>query len=476
MTQSMTQQKIKLPNNRLSTHRATLKACESFFYSTSIEDFLSLLYKEINKRTKIKTLILYYPSIYFGPIQYVCHSQGVFKRPTKEYKTNDTKTTVYLANFLGRPVHHIQQFVISLQDTTLPAFLFLEWNTKQTDKGLHFYHSFSNLIESSVNRLLRKEHLQNSINLWTTSFNSLKEPLAVFDEQNNLQSANTIFYTLFASSIIEEHFQWKDRFFEKNSYPVSIKGEQYTIYHYVDITESLNLRNKMIQTLRMSALGQLGTNVAHQLNNPLTGILSMAQLMLKSGNLNKAEQKDMQDIVRGVSRSQEIIANLLDFSRIKSQLTISDLNIAVKKTMLFLKSLVCLANLKLELYPSPLLVKTQTCLLQQVVFNLVKNACQAVENLDPSYRQILVRSHTKNKQAFLYVEDSGQGISPSDYKSIFKPFWTTKKEKGGTGLGLNISYDIVQSFKGNLTVSPSSLGGACFVLSLPLLDSKGDHL
>ena len=455
--------------------KTELKICEKLFYSSSIEDFLSLLYKEMS-RHKIRTLILYHASVYFGPIQYVCHSKGIFKRFAKEYKPLDKKDSLYLADSLGRPIHHILRFSIPLKDTQNPAFLFMELNLKQENKGIDFYRSFSHLIESNVERLLRNEHLQGSIDLWTASFNSLEEPLAVFNEQKILKSANKAFDTLFKDNdqkaFHQESFQWKGYFFEKHSYPVNIEGDKYVIYHYVDVTESLHLRNKMIQNICLSALGQLGTNVAHQLNNPLTGILSMAQLLLNSGDLNKEEQKDIKDIAEGILRSQEIIASLLSFSRMDSHLTVCDLNTVVKKTIPFLKSLICWTDLQLELYPSPLLVQTQVCLLQQVVFNLIKNACQAVEDLDRSSRQICVRVHKKNNQALLYVEDSGQGISTSDYKNLFKPFWTTKREQGGTGLGLNISYDIVQSFKGNLTAGPSSLGGACFALSLPLQTDK----
>ena len=455
--------------------KADLKVFESLFYTSSIEDFLSQFYKKINRHTKVSALVLYYPSLYFGPIQYVCSAKGVLRRSVEEYKPSDVKDSVYLARSLGRPIHHILRFPIPVQGSKSPIFLFIESSAKQADKGIEFYRPFAPLIESGVNRLLRREHLQESMRLWTASFNSLGEPLAVFDEKAQAQSANKMFDTVFKNDsqqvFQQKTFQWGNHCFEKHSYPVNIKGDKYIIYHYVDITESLNLRNKMIQNIRLSALGQLGANVAHQLNNPLTGILSMAQLMLSKGNLSAEEQKDMQDIAEGVSRAQAIIANLLSFARMDSQLTVCDMNAVVKKTLPFLKSLICWVDLRMDFSPDPLLVKIQLCLGQQVVFNLLKNACQAVENLERPLRQIHVRVCQQGKQVLLSVEDSGVGISTDDYKNIFKPFWTTKKE--GTGLGLNLSHDIVQSFGGRLTAGPSSLGGACFVLSLPLSPTVG---
>ena len=437
-----------LDNSALDrVNRAEFKLYENLFYSSSIEDFLSLLNKEINRRTKIRALVLYHLSVYLGPIQYVCYSKGTFKHRANEYKAEEIEDKLYLAHSLGRPVHHILRFSIPLNQTGFekgsalgdspsyridkkhekpnkisikgmknPAFLFIELNqtgrkptervplssidcdsvlsskgsalgdspsyridkkhensnktsinAKPADKVAGFYRSFSPWIESGIDRLLHQEHLQSSIHLWTASFNSLKEPLAIFDDQNptarkptgrrptervplssidcdsvlnssgrrptervplssidcdsvlsskgsalevfptskvnkkqknsnkNITVANTPFHSLFKdkqeTALQQNSFEWKGRYFEKHSYPVNIKEDRYIIYHYIDITESLNLRNKMIQNIRLSALGQLGANVAHQLNNPLTGVLSMAQLLLKEGQFKSGRAK-----------------------------------------------------------------------------------------------------------------------------------------------------------------------------------------
>ena len=493
--------------------KTEIKLYEKLCQALSIEDFLSLLHKETHRKLKTGTLVLYWPSVYFGPVQYVCHAKGVFRRfvtphdykpsfkeasspatsrwPNKDQTLDQQKQKValftetkpsidiidkkdreYLARSLGRPVRNMLRLSIPLREAHQPVFLFAEFYTTKPLKAMFFYQSFFRSISHSIDRLLCEEHLKNSIDLWIATFNSLQEPLAVFDEKNNLSSANRAFHILLdkvdKETIYQPYFQWKDYFFEKQSYPVNVKGEQYTIYHYVDISESLRIGNKMIQSIRLSALSQLGSAVAHQLNNPLTGVLSMAQLILNSPELSTEMRQDMQDIVESVSRSQEIIANLLRFSRMDPHLVLCDLNEVVQKTMPFLKSLIGCSDLQLQLNKLPLKVKVQSSLLQQVVFNLVQNACQAVADLEPSLRQIRVHTQLQKNQAVLFVEDSGQGISPADYKNIFKPFFTTKKERGGTGLGLNISRDIVQSFNGHLQAGPSSLGGACFSLSLPI--------
>ncbi len=515
MTSDMTSPKIKSPDtvgagssNRpvqeiMKAEKAEIRLYEKLLQVPSTEDFLSLLHKETRRKLKTGVLVLNWPSLYLGPVQYVCHAKGVFRRfltgddnkktaleqasskaiprwPDKDQNKEkepvptitDKEGREYLARSLGRPVRNMLCLSIPLQEATGPVLLFAEFYTQKPDLALSFYRSFSRPISHSIERLLREEHLKSSIDLWVATFNSLQSPLAIFDAKNQLSSANRAFHTLLSKAgqetIHQPHFQWKNYFFEKQAYPVNVQGEQYTICHYVDISESSRLRNKMIQSVRLSALGQLGSAVAHQLNNPLTGVRSMAQLILKSHDLSAEMRQDMQDIVESVSRSQDIIANLLSFSRMDRPLVLCDLNEVVQKTMPFLKSLVGSSDIQLQLNKTPLRVKVQSSLLQQVVFNLVQNACQAVLDLKPPLRQIRIHTQLQNNRAVLYVEDSGKGIQPQDQENIFKPFWTTKKEQGGTGLGLNISRDIVQSFKGHLQVGPSHLGGACFSLSLPL--------
>ena len=348
----------------------------------------------------------------------------------------------------------------------------MEFYTKNPETLLSFYESFLPLITRCMDRLLLKDHLKTSIELWTSTFNELKEPLAIFDEENNLNNSNNVFNKIFKNTDNRPSHQstlhWNGKIFERHSYPVNMKGSQYTVYHYADTSESLAVRNQMIQNIKMAALGELGETIAHQLSNPLAGVLSMTQLILNSNNVNKETKRDMEDIAEGVSRSQEIISNLLDFSRADSQLNVYNLNEVVQKTLPFVKSMICFSHFQVVLCEKPVFVKIQAGLLKQVIFNLLKNACQAVSELRSSVQQVKICIDTKDNKAILYIEDSGKGIKPDDYENVFKPFFTTKSPNKGTGLGLNMSRSIVESFKGNLKVGRSPLGGACFILSLPV--------
>lgn len=481
----MSFQEQKHLDSEIRETRNYLRFCDKLFTISSVEDFLFSLYKETGRRFKIRSLVLCWYSGHFGPIQYICHSRGIYKKPAdytwsdegKEQgiRIKDRKDSQYLANALGRPVQNILSIPVctSQYSVNRPVYIFVEFLAKNPYKLLCFYESFLTLITKCLDHLLLQDHLKTGVALWTSTFNGLKEPLAIFDEKNLLSNANNMFDMILGQvdkiSLNQKTLHWKEQIFEKHSYPVHIKGSEYTICHYVDISESLNLRDKMVQNIKMSALGELGEAVAHQLSNPLTGVLSMVQLLLDSGKLNKEMRKDMEDIAEAVFHSQEIISNLLDFSRANSQLNVCNLNDIVQKTVPFLKSMIRFSDFDLKLFERPVFVKIQACLLQQVVFNLVKNACQAVSDLtDSTRRQVKVCVCQENDQAILYVEDSGKGIRTADYENVFKPFFTTKSKTQGTGLGLSMSRSIVDSFQGSLTVRRSPLGGACFIVSLPL--------
>ena len=418
------------------------------------------------------------------PLQYIYDSKGIYKcsvdsnsflkNSEVNIRLKNKEDSQYLANSLGRPVQNILAVPICTHQYSVssPIYIFVEFFSKNHSQLLSFYESYLKLITECLDRLLIKDHLETSVELWTSTFNGLKEPLAVFGENRKLSNSNDVFDEIFVG--IDNNFlnrktvQWKGKVFEKHSYPVNINNELYTVYHYVDISESLHLRSRMIQNMKMSALGELGETVAHQLSNPLTGVLSAAQLLLHSQKLSPEIKKDIEEIAAGVSRSQEIISNLLDFSREDNKLYIHDLNKVVQKTLPLLKSLISFPSFYLEFYEKPVFVKVQAGLLQQVVFNIIKNACQAVLELPCSSRQVRVRVCKDENNAILHIEDSGKGIPVTDYRNVFKPFFTTKSKNEGTGLGLSMSQSIVKSFKGKLKVGNSSLGGACFSLSLPL--------
>ena len=468
-----------------------LKFLNKIFSARSIEQFLSILYKETHKRFKVRSLVLCWNSGHYGPLQYICSNRNIYKKSPqtiwpsiqKSFRMGDIKDQQYLASQLGRPVQKTLVIPIYTKNYTFgrPYSLFVEFSLRKEETLIQFFKSFLSLLESRLDVLFLEDVMLVASALWTSTFNKLKEPLAIFDEQGDLSNSNIIFDEMCSqietdTLTVQQTLQWQDRTYEKHSYPVNIQGLKYTICHYVDVTDSIILRGKMIQNTKISALGSLGESLAHQLNNPLTGMLSMAQVILHSSkNIDEQTQEDMEHIMTAVSRSQKIITNLLDFSRTNTQLDLCDLNQVVENTLPFLKSMTQFIKFDLQFCTQPVSVKIQPCLLQQVVFNLVKNSCQAIESLTHN-RKIKIQVMQTETEAILSVEDNGQGIAEQDYENIFKLFFTTKKKEQGSGIGLNMSRRIVESFKGKLSVGRSHLGGACFTLRLPLQKDKNTCL
>jgi signal transduction histidine kinase len=230
----------------------------------------------------------------------------------------------------------------------------------------------------------------------------------------------------------------------------------------------------MVQGEKMAAIGLLAGNIAHELNNPLTGIRSLAQVLL--GELAEKrpvpEQlvEDMMEVEKAASRSQRIIENLLDFSRggtEQKQVRIS-LNEIVRRTLPMLKTSIREHRSEILLSDEEGMVRVEPHLMQQVVFNLVNNACQAMH--DPG--QITIRTEVivdsaSRRWCNLHVIDTGTGIPQEILESIFEPFFTTKERGKGTGLGLSMSKSVIEKFGGDIQVKSEVGVGTEFVVRLP---------
>ena len=242
--------------------------------------------------------------------------------------------------------------------------------------------------------------------------------------------------------------------------------QSYTIEHFTNVTSYLLLREQIAQNQKMSSLGKLANDVAHLLSNPLTGIRSMAQILSE-----EVQDKDnFLEIERAAHRCQKIITNFIQFSRQTNKDLTCDLNKVVHQTLPFLKTMIQTKRILLDLEEQKIPVQAEPCLLQQVIFNLVRNALQAVGEKGEVHVQTCI-DKSKN-QTQLSVQDNGCGIPKHLQEKIFNPFFTTKSD--GTGLGLRISYQVIKKFGGELQVQSKLKEGSCFTISLPLIREKNE--
>ena len=243
-----------------------------------------------------------------------------------------------------------------------------------------------------------------------------------------------------------------------------------------DVTEQRILEAQLIQSDKMASIGQLVSGVAHELNNPLTSIAGLAELLLERAPHPELPREHLRVIHDQAERAGRIVRNLLTFARKGvTEQTAVDLNDVVSRTSLLIVYELQLHGIDLD---SELSAETPVILgdryeLQQVLLNLVTNAVQAVSGLEPGKpRRITLSTSRLGDQAILRVRDTGPGVPKDLVPYLFTPFFTTKAPGEGTGLGLSLSYGLIKAHGGVLEYEAPPEGGAEFRITLPLFESE----
>jgi two-component system NtrC family sensor kinase len=212
--------------------------------------------------------------------------------------------------------------------------------------------------------------------------------------------------------------------------------------------------------------------VAHEVNNPLTGISAMTQLLLED-ELTEEQLESLRLVKREADRAVAVIRDLLTFARKTGPRIVRvDVNALIEQTLRLRTYGLRTTGVQVDLHLAQELapVDGDDRLIQQVLLNLVVNAEHAMTG---SARRVLtIRTSNHAGRVVVEVADTGVGMRPEVQKRIFEPFFTTKPEGRGTGLGLSVSYGIVQTHGGTLTVHTAPGAGATFRISLPVAGTR----
>jgi two-component system NtrC family sensor kinase len=242
-----------------------------------------------------------------------------------------------------------------------------------------------------------------------------------------------------------------------------------------DVTEQRIMEAQLIQNDKMASIGQLVSGVAHELNNPLTSIAGLAELLLEREAHPDLPREHLRVIHDQAERAGRIVRNLLTFARKGApEKAAVDLNDVAARTSLLIVYELQLHGIELEsaLSAEPVVVLGDRYELQQVLLNLVTNAVQAVSTLGPGrLRRITLATTRIDGEAILRVRDTGPGVPVHLVSHLFTPFFTTKAPGEGTGLGLSLSYGLVKSHGGELSFEQPPEGGAEFRVTLPSYDA-----
>lgn len=227
-------------------------------------------------------------------------------------------------------------------------------------------------------------------------------------------------------------------------------------------------KNKIMESERLAIIGQLAANVAHELNNPLVGIITYSHLLLEETPANDQSIEFLNKIVIQADRCKDIVRGLLDFSRQREpDKTLLNINNVLKQCVSLLENQALFHNIIVELNLIELpMVIIDPSQIERVFMNIILNAAEAMEGNG----RLEIASNLDQNEGFveIQIKDSGPGITEENLEKVFDPFFTTKEAGHGVGLGLAISYGIIREHKGTISVKSKIGIGTTFIIRLPV--------
>jgi two-component system NtrC family sensor kinase len=336
----------------------------------------------------------------------------------------------------------------------------------------------------------RSRALTRSADEWRACFDAIADPLAILRQDGEVVRANAAFARhagvplsglpgLRASAGVfgelpgpevlgadcvpaAQEVGHGDKTWLVRSFPFPGGG---AVVAWKDVTEEREVTRRLLQAEKMAAVGQLAGGVAHEINNPLGGILAFAQLMRQDAR-SESDEESLRLIEDAAVRAKRIVESLLRFSRRPRQDERGPVDLAkVAEDALFLvQPQMKDGTFEVVRHLEPATALGNANLLQQILVNLLVNALQAVGKKG---RLTVTTGQGQPGRVQVTVADDGPGIPPEIAGRIFEPFFTTKPEGQGTGLGLSICYRIAEEHGGTIHHEPVPGGGASFVLEVP---------
>jgi|GEM_PF-1418679 len=376
-----------------------------------------------------------------------------------------------------------------------------------TKEEVLLLRDISSALYIAIERMMISSYIQKGLKQWENAFDSILDPLFILLPDYSIARVNMAIekiigkssssvagekcYKIFKAAstvcvgcIAAKSFETAKTntndvvpCFDKkglfaSSYPVLDDNGNVTsvIQYNNDRSAEYKLYKQLIQSEKLAAIGMLASNISHEINNPLGGILAYSQLLKSELPKGDALSKDMSEIEAACYRCKNIISNLLDFSRDTSgdQKVPVSLQKMVEGTLPLLNICIKDHELLVENEQEPVYVWGNAGQLQQVLFNFITNAVDAT----PKHGKITVTTKKSgNGDCSFSVSDNGIGMSKEAQAKIFEAFFTTKEKGKGTGLGLFVSYGIILDHKGSITVNSEQNRGSTFTVTLPLYDT-----
>lgn len=269
----------------------------------------------------------------------------------------------------------------------------------------------------------------------------------------------------------------QERYLQISMAPLEEGPDDQRVLIVQDVSQRVAMENTLKEKERLASLGMLAAGVAHEVNTPITGISSYAQMLLAETPESDPRRKLLEKVEKQTFRAARIVNSLLDFARDRQHVEAPvSLRPLIGESLELLKERLLESDTLLEwnVPEEESLVLGHEGELQQVFTNLVINALDAMAQTGRQGK-LRVELELRDKWIVVSVDDNGPGIGTKELDKIFQPFYSTKLAEGGTGLGLSISYNIVRRHGGELRVVSHRGEGSRFIVELPRLESRPEQ-
>lgn len=365
----------------------------------------------------------------------------------------------------------------------------------------HFLNQIGEGIILNVDKLLQIEKNNELQFQWQSTFNAISDPVCLIDENYNLTSANQSFLKKSKLESIEgvkcyealfqrnhpcsechrgSHFRLRDQndsshMFDVFSQTLQIDYQKNYFHLYRDISRQLGLERQIVESAKMAELGTIGSSIAHELNNPLGGMLNFIQLIRMDLTPTDPLYEDIIEMEKGAIKCKDIVQNLLNFTRQGSLAEATDLNLldVVHRSLLITELRTRALGIKIDLqWPEEkIIVHGRFNPLAQAICNVLQNAYEAIllrRKKEDTFRgEITLVLEANNNEWHLQIYDDGAGLDEKMSHQIFDPLFSTKDPALHSGLGLTLAQQILSEHNGRLLVTPQKDGKTCFCLCFP---------
>ncbi len=468
--------------------------------SSFLDELLQYLWKEIKKINAFYQMGIIVKldddeqAVLFRYDDRKYYSQKNIKLENKDIP-DSSHLAALLANIYQRPVGKILFWKEQLSKMHFYFYLENQGAAHNISLVQSFVTERLSLLSLIMSRWITEESERILLRQWKNTFKAYKDPIHVVDEEFNIIQASYLpkdqvsgkCYEVLANrqtqclhcplldstddvnrkgtiEISKNQFQ-----VHSSSFRVPTDPRKYFLLFYENITEMNKLKSQFIQSEKMSTIGNLANHLAHELNNPLTGLKLTTEYLISeiSNNTNNTNNasllNDLKEVYKATTRSELIIKDLVDFSSEASrEMQQIDFAVVLKKTMTLLKSV--LRSTRVFIDVKSQMINAQPVYLQQIIFNLIKNSCEALQSKKAEGSIKIYQGVNHASHIDFIIEDNGPGIGENQQVDLFKPFFTTKPEGEGTGLGLYLCSTLMSKMNGELIYDNKFKSGARFIL------------